>query len=330
MTRSKVLSALALAGLLLVGVGGAQPPQGKDAKPAPTGNKPEANIEFALEQFKPDAVADAVRNHPDIRVAEAKLRVAEAELAQAKLLVAQRVTVAEAKLQDARVRAEHAARSLQRVQQLRKSGGVAAEAMDALEKELALARAAVVAAEAELRSAQGVAPGKTQTSSGTSRTVTADGFVLVDEGSSFRLLGTVVERLTLSRTEPVSGSAAEKLRGLIDKPVKMGAQKGKLTDLLAALHTAAGVSDLTVRVPPWTAIQNTPLNLPAGERSYVAWIDLIFDEFVTTAQSPPARTSVYVREYGLMVAYSETAPPGAITLSEFARQVRAERAATKK
>ena len=39
---------------------------------------------------------------------------------------------------------------------------------------------------------------------------------------------------------------------------------------------------------------------------------------------------MYVRDYGLLIAKADLAPPGVLTVAEFARQVRAEKDATQK
>jgi hypothetical protein len=326
-SRSKILSALVLGGALAGPAAGQTPDVVKEVKTL---------VEAA------DPIAGAVRNHPDVRVAEAKLRVAEAELAQAKLLVAQRVTVAQAKLQDAQVRAEHAARSLKRVQEIRKTGGVPAELVETHEKELALARAAAVAAEAELKTAQGVGPALKSAVSftGPEGTLTASGLEVVLSDGTLTLdkqarLG--LELLAAGVKAP-PGSAVDRLRGALDNPVKLDmAARVVLASGIAELLAKSGLEGMTVRLP--VSAQDKMLKTPpavgplAGEHTVAAWLQLMIDDFNTgvaaglTTPDEQGKYDVYVRDYGLLVTRVELAPKGAITLGEFARQVRAEKAA---
>lgn len=326
MTRSKILSALAAAGLL-AGAGAAQPPA-KDPKPVPP---KEIALEVVLDaekvvlDAKPDPVADAVLNHPDVRVAEAKLRVAEAELAQAKLLVAQRVTVAQGKLQDARAQVQYAVNDFARVDQLRKAGGVPQEVHDKAVKEMTLARSAVTAAEAELRTAQGIAPGKQAAVSLTRNAVVLNDLaVALDRSVRAELV------LDMVKSTITPGSPADKLRGLIDKPVKLGEQnKVKFPAAVEALKKAAG-TDLEIRVPTnWTTISQQAFTLPAGEMSFAAWLDLMLDEW-NAHVSQDTRLAVYVRGYGLLITNANFAPPGALPLNDVIRQFRTEKAEPKK
>src|SRR5438093_12866113 len=82
--RSKAVRGAALAGLLFgVAAFGQQP-----AKPGAADKKEEQKpAAGSLE----DLIAQALRNNPDIRVAEAKVREAEAELNRTQISVAQKV-----------------------------------------------------------------------------------------------------------------------------------------------------------------------------------------------------------------------------------------------
>src|SRR4051794_29411070 len=101
---------LALSMVCMIAVGGqfipaegGQPPKAA-AKPAAPPAKAEPNKPETVD----DMIATALRNHPDIRLAEAKRLVAEAELEQAKLLVAQRITICASKIEQAKSKLEAA------------------------------------------------------------------------------------------------------------------------------------------------------------------------------------------------------------------------------
>jgi outer membrane protein TolC len=93
---TKVCSGLVGIGLLFaVTAAAGQQPVEKAPQPKPKSVEPQKPAADNLEAV----IAAAVRNHPDIKLAQAKMQVAEAELAQARLAVVQGVTAAHSKVQ---------------------------------------------------------------------------------------------------------------------------------------------------------------------------------------------------------------------------------------
>jgi hypothetical protein len=110
------------------------------------------------------------------------------------------------------------------------------------------------------------------------------------------------------------------------------------------LIAKSGLNEVTVRYPEWASasqLKTPPLVGPLqGEQPVSSWLHLILDDFnqsMLLGHAFPQQVELfaagknpfeaYFREYGVLITNKSLAPPGAITLSEFARQVRAEKAA---
>lgn len=271
-----------------------------------------------------EAIQKALQHHPDVRLAEAKRAVADAELAQAKLLVTQRVTLAHGKVATAKAQVALRQMEIKRVKQLFERKATSAEEVQKSETGLAAAKADLAAAEAELRAATGeAATANAQAGLGV-RWLALNHLRATEDGTRRRPLLSEVE---IELHIPKAGSPGEKIRDLIDKPIKMPTlDKARLGTAIDALKTAAG-TDLTIRYPMnWTRVHEDTVTLDARELTFLAALELVLDEF-NGSMEPRERLAPYVREYGLMLTSPQYAPPGALTLGEYARQVRVEKAA---
>jgi hypothetical protein len=348
MNRTRALSGLI--GLsLLIGFACGQPPAA-DKKDAPPKKEPSAKSPLE------DAIAKALKNNPDVRVAEAEVQLAQAKLAQSKLAVAQKVTAAHLAVERAKADTKVAEANFERTVAMRKKGFIASEEAEAAQQKLDAAKAAVAKAEADYNVALGVLPNQNVVAwelagfttaftavDGTIYSLAADGNIRANLAANAIDLGTT--RLMLDSIystippTPAPGSVADKLKAALDKPVKLPAQNNvNLNELLGSLTKAAGL-DVRVRVPPAEdpKITRDPIRLSveAGEFSLGTWFQLVTDEYAQTAPlhriapndpfQRPARYEVYVREYGLLVADPKNAPPGAWSVNEFWKQVKAEK-----
>lgn len=323
MTRSKVLSALALTGLL-VSLTIAQAPQPPGSKSGSSGK--------AADPKQVDATAEALNNHPDIRLAEAKVRMAEAELAQAKMLVAQRIAIAQAKVQEYKARADYAEKLHQ---ESRKVVGVSLSEILSVEKEAVAMKAALIGAEAELAAARGTPLGMAPRTTEDRAIERGLAFLRAHQGErqdlSLAILAAMLE--TQGKKVPV-GSATEKLRELLDKPVKVGIKRRPFDDAMSEFIKQASLEGVTIRSPDWASaatLKNPPTIGPLeGEQTVAGWLQLILDDFnqsLTGVPSEHARKhDIYIREYGLLMTKIDLAPPGALTLNEFVMQLRAMKA----
>jgi len=318
-TRSKVLSALALTGLL-VGLTVAQAPQPPAVKP---GGK-------AADAKQADATTEALRNHPDIRLAEAKLRMAEAELAQAKLLVAQRIAIAQAKVQEYKARAEYAEEGHRLLSQV---VGAGRQEILSLQKEAVAMKSALVGAEAELAAARGVPLGSDPRAVIDPAIQQYMHFLASQHDTTDAYLAL---KMAQSKQVP-AGSATEKLRVLLDKPVKVGIKRRPFDDAMSEFIKQAGLEGITIRAPDWASaktLKEPPMVGPLeGEQTVAGWLQLILDDFNQSLGGVPPdhnrKHDIYVREYGLLMTKIDLAPQGALTLSEFVRQLRVTKALEK-
>jgi len=303
--RSLILSAVLLTAVTVAGQGA------KPKSPAP------GSVE--------EAVTNALRHHPDIKLAEAKVRMAEAEVEQTKFQVAQLVSAAFVRMEQAEAKVEQASVVMkltsERVtvlENLRKQGGVGLAAsfeMTQAAKLAALnAKADLAAAELELKAATGAAQRYLS--------------------PPIDIKGPTGPQPAVGKPLPV-GAVADKLKALIDKPVKLDLKAADLDEALAAVLKSAGEPTLTVKLPKLGRgyLDPLPTVTCACEMSFTATVQSILDEVNSQMHAVPAtmrgKYDVYVREYGLLVTRAEDAPKDAPTLTEFARQVRAEKAAKK-
>lgn len=325
--RTRVLSGLVGLGLA-VGLAGGQPP---DPKPKPAdGRKPlgldvkPADKKGSLEE----AIGQALRNNPDVRVAEAEVQLAQAKLNQAKLTVAQRVSTAHLALDRARADAKVAEANFARFEHLRDNKSVSSEMVDEARAKLDAAKAAVAKAEAEHNAALGVMPGKATAVSQLNVAFSPDGrLVALEGGGSLTLVGespkvTAGEFLLSLAAKPAPGSVADKLREALDKPVTIKSDGGmSLRQFLDWLNKEAGL-DVTFRAVLTTGLDQG-VSIQPGTLSLGAILQLIEDE------NAKIGLRFYIREYGVLATDGNTPPPGAVAVAEFWKQVKAEKAKEK-
>jgi hypothetical protein len=313
MRRSTIsLAVLLVTGGLLLGQPGPTKPQQPGQPPQEPG-KPASPEKGSLE----DMLAQALKDHPDIRVAEAKLRaveaevrLAEAELARTRLQVMQKLAAHRAALQSAIATRDEAHQRFLTMQQLHKKGATSLEDLRAAELTWVKYRSEVAALEAQTPALLGTPPPGAPPAA-------------ADEGHSGK-----ADRLRIERalrflldqkdgTAPpaLPGSTAEKLRKALDTPVKADYEKVRLSEILE--HLQEKVPGLTIRSVMERHKDGDPeMNLRFKEPLPLrAVLQALEDEF--PAGAPGMR--FVVREYGLLVTPPSNLPPGAVTLSDFLR-----------
>lgn len=259
---------------------------------------------------------DAAKTQSGLRVIEARLALAAAEVEQSRLQVTKGVTLAQAAVQNGRIGVEELT---QVVDDAKNARGFGKQDVVKLQADLRAAKAQLATAEAELAAAIG---------SGTK----AESDVSGDLATVNRLKYT---RFNATKETQLAGTAADKLRVVLDKPIKLDLKATPFSDAMPEFIKQAGLDGMTVRYPTWASgktLRNSPSIALSGEKSLTAWLELILDEFNAATELPPALGFtppyiVVVREYGLLIVPKVTAPPDAITLTEFAKAVKAEKAA---
>ena len=251
-----------------------------------------------------EKIAAALRNHPDIKAAEAKRLLAEAELEQAKLVITQKVTAAAGKLEMAKLKVMIAEADVQIAERILKAGNTVAETEKAQASKaipaLAAAKAELAAAEVELQQ-------------------------LVGKGVStdMKPSGPPDNPKAATPKRP-SGPAVDKLEAAVQKSVKLELKNVDLSAALAELLKAAGAEDVTIRGSKGRSTVY-PFSVSAkGEVTFGAALEILIDEH--NLANPGNPFEVYVREYGLLVEKpGGAAPKDATTLAEFVKAVRTMR-----
>ncbi len=311
MRRLLTVSALFALAVCVTGASG-QPPAKLDPPPKALGER--------LDK-KPDptdaAIAAALANDPDVKMARAKIQLAEAELAKARLAVTLKVVTLKTTIELHKTAVEVATQQY-KLAATRVTAGAGPQS-ELLDARLALlrAQAALATAEAELKLLTGGSAG-VAVADPAEAAAAAKGLAwlrLHSERDAER--ETLLRYMEAARAameqarNAIKGPIPERIRAALDKPVKLGAKGEKVTfsQALEIFKKDAGL-DVPVRpLPsPLPVIVSEGEELPVG-----AWFQLYQD---TAGQQNPG-FAFYVREYGLLVANKQSAPPDAPTLTEF-------------
>lgn len=314
MRCTKVLSGLVLTGMLAAFATGQDKPKPVE-KPLEVLRVEAAKL-FLADVVKPEpTIANIVANHPDVKLAEAKLQVAKAELDQARLLITQKYTIAQAKLEDAKVQLSFAEKRMKSMELLR-GNGVASSEIGVVEQLLSQAKSTVVIAEAEQKALQGATNLRAE--------------ITFDVGSveGRPLFGDpVVFKGAQWLPKPTTQSA--KLREVLERKVALDLPKPlPLDELMAIFLPKTGLDAFLVRYPEWASAkklkQPPMIYLPQSEQTVAAWLQLTMDEFNSqftdnVPENYRGKYEIYVRDYGLLFAKATMAPQGALRLEEFMR-----------
>lgn len=298
MRRRTTASAL-LAVILLAGASAGQPPA---APPDPT----DALIQKAL------------ANDPDVQVARAKLALAEAEVAKARQAAVSRVLNLRITIELHRRTGERLTADLAIMKKA--VGGFGREAIVQAEEQQSVAIAALVRAETELRLLTGDGPkAKADPNSATtflSRLLVAEGGAATDveREKVLRVFAGVLDQArAVEGLKSLAGPIPARLGAALEKRVSLGAkgQRVTLAEALDVFKAKAGF-DIPVRPMP----QPLPEIVSDGvELPVIAWLQMFQDLGGRQGEG----FAFYVREYGLLVANRQTAPPDAVSLTAFWR-----------
>lgn len=309
------LTASALLALALAASATSQPPKLDPPKAEKKADPAEA------------AIAAALANDPDVKMARAKIQLAEAELAKARHAVTLKVLATQSAVQDAKLAISVAEQEARVFMQIAKSNQVPNPekqpdyrlALDKVER----AKAKLATAEAELKLLVGNESERTALvirGSGQLPTLYFRSAVAHD-ALEFHTFET-------SPSKAPAGPIPERIRAALDKPVKLGAKDEtvKIGQALEVFKKEAGL-DVPVRgefmhprplyddkgqamtrdgqpIISHSQIISEGETLPVG-----AWLQLFQDTSGGT---------FYVREYGLL--FAKSGPPDAPTLTAFWKQ----------
>jgi hypothetical protein len=325
--RTTTVKLAAVLALLLGGAAMADDP----AKPADPKKPAEEKKPSQLEEL----IAQALRDNPDIRVAEAKTREAEAELSRVRLQVIQKVVAhqhtvdtlesavrgAEANLTLAEAKAKLAETEYQRMLNLKNAVtpsdlDAARAKVDQAKADLTSAKAALQAAKADLAKAQAELPyllgkgNKDDKDAAKLKTIEELMYLqrIAHESETARglyALSLAQAELALKTADLPRGTVAEKLRKALDTPVslKFGPGEVPLDDILAFLKQKAGtpIVETLPRNLIGTKFSLSLENVPLGA-AFQAVEDVAGVQFA-------------VRDYGILV--SDKLPTGVKRLHDF-------------
>jgi outer membrane protein TolC len=262
--------------------------------------------------------------HPDALAALAKLRVADAELAQTKLVISQKIATLKAKINGHKQTLSALESHFKDIQNLQ-ANGVASKAefvpfqIRVLETRNLLSRLqSELKSMTELRQSQAEArPAINQ--------------YMGDATGGIGELPLVAQFLLKSSAvaNRPAGSAAEKLTAVLDKKVKFEAKAQPAAEVIKSLKEKYGL-DVMIRMPLLEKDGGFPLeritiSVNPGDMTFTTWLELIMDDLNSKMNQEDMKFAVYVREYGLLITPTKLVPQDAVTLKEFARQVRAEK-----
>ena len=318
-TRLAALGTLLLFGSLALGQTGAPPP----SKPA------EEKKPSALEEL----LSQALRDNPDLRVAEAKVREAEAELSRTRLLVIQKVVahqhtvetaqsavqMAQAKYAVTVANVRVAEAEYQRFVEIAKKGVVAQSEVDTAavrvkqaQADVEAAKATLQASKADLAKAQAELPyllGKGNKEDRNDENVKqALEWLSLRQGE----LNSLTSKALIAQAQAAwekkaqpQGTVADKLRKALDTPasLKFGPEVVPLDDVLELLKQKAGAPMVSTIPRTATALKHgiSLDNVPLGA-AFQAVEDLAGVQFG-------------VRDYGILV--SDKLPSGVLRLHDF-------------
>ncbi len=273
------------------------------------------------------AIATVLANDPDVRVSQAKIQLAEAELTKVRQGVTLRALTVKTAVEEHKAMVEQAAERAAWAERMVKLNYITQAQMIAEREKLAAAKAALARAETELKlltSGAGVAgvgdPGHDKVLrvwAGLDDAVVA----AHDADKLARLLDHHRAVLLQARAAAVKGPIPDRIRAALDKSVKLGAKGERVTieQALEMFKKEAGL-DVTVRGP---LVQVGTITSEGEELTVGAWFQLFEDHTFLPAhdlKGPNRKAQFYVREYGILLAPADSAPPDAPTLTEFWKQ----------
>ncbi len=301
---ASALLALAVFTTTVVG----QPPKSELPKPMP-----EKKSDVKTPEPTDAAIAAALANDPDVKMARAKIQLAEAELAKARLAIAQKVTLLKTTIDQHKAVVDIVTQQYRVVEERTKAGtGAKAELLEA-RITLLKAQAALATSEAEWKLLTGgaVAAGTVADPSHAQSTAAAMAWLQVlGHDAEKKALLDYMRVLEVTREQgAVKGPIPDRIRAALDKPVKL-AEKGEKVTFEQAVEAfkKAGLD-----VPVRAEFKLGPIVSLGEEMPVVAWLQLFADG------TPDIR--IVVREYGLLVTRKDVAPPDAPSVVEFWKQM---------
>jgi len=332
MSRRLTVSALFAVGLFAVAA--AQPPADDPFRPddppgTGSGAAKRGDDKKGGDTKKADpadaAVAAALANDPDVKVARAKVQLAEAEMAKARQAVILKVMTLNASIKELKRAVEAAQERAAWAERIVKQGvGDARQLLDERAK-LEAAQAALAKAETELKLLTG-GGGEFRGAGQEFRTdVIPDGnadqvaralewLAKAQTDANTHQAGLALLAAGVLEKHAVKGPIPDRIRAALDKPVRLGA-RGDSVPFEKAMEVFKKDAGLDVPVRGPGDLVKSPVIVSQGEELPVgAWLQLYQD------YGSGGGARFYVRDYGLLFTDKSSAPPDAPTVTEFWKQ----------
>ena len=313
---------------------------GRQAKPAKAAQSAEPTLEEMLNK--------ALKDNPDIRVAEAKVREADAELNRTRLQVTQKVLIFHRSRESQKAIVKVEEDNLARVQKLNASAAVSAEDVKEAQQRLSASKAKLAEIEAEmpylLGQQQRLAVSSVAFSPDGKRIYAngIDGAVKLWDATTGKLIN---DPTNLNITEWQSPFLTQELQPYVNwntlHSVDLGLAKpaqeaGSIVDKVRkALETQVTVDykqkavhdileDLKKKVPglsihDLSGISRVVITLQIDGQVPVRTALEMLEDTASVMLNTPGRVSFVLRDYGLLFAPNTSLPPDAVHISNLSR-----------
>jgi hypothetical protein len=297
--RSKLLAlAVLLAGGAVCGQPGPSPrqPEGagsEKAKPA---------VKSALEE----ALAQALKDNPDLKVAAAKLNEAEAQLSRTRLQVVQKVVMQHRAIEQAKAALVLASAQYERVKRLHQVRGASREELDQAEQQFGQAKAKLADTEAEMAFLRGKSAAKSSTSKQYREAY--DNYLRALVGTTYfaPAVGYYRQYGPYPVPHAVKGPVADKWRKALNRRISLKFTDTTAEEMIRSLRKDN--PDVPIRViGKFGSLDMETVDLK----------DVPFGAALQFIEDVLPSHRIVVREYGLLIAPKDRVPPGAVLLHEF-------------
>jgi hypothetical protein len=258
----------------------------------------------------------ALKDNPDIRVAEAKVHEAEAELNRTRITVLQKIVSNRAAWKLAKAKVAAAEQQLVRMQTLMKSAAISQEEYRAAEQAVIVAKGELETVEAEVPALLGKSPLKGSVSQGYRedllRALTANDLAQSQVAAGLRYLA---RQQAMAAAAP--GSVTEKIHQALETPIKVHFDNLPLPKVLQELRQS--VPDITIRDHVTDRTNEVTITLAFKDPLPLRAVLQAIEDELQDLGPINGKCHFVVREYGLLLVPEKHLPPGALLLHEFPR-----------
>jgi hypothetical protein len=306
---------------LLLGLGSIAVGQQQGTKPEAKDQKPPLNVKgkagkVLLKLDKPaepsleEMLNKALKDNPDIRVAESKVREAEAELNRTRLQVTQKVLAFHHNHEAQKAAVKVAEEELAGIRKFQQSKAVSQAEVQLAEHRLSQAKAKLAEIDAEMPYLLGQEHAVALSVTLLTDQKLATTFVRLVESVNVR------SRIDNSSVQPVTGTTLEKIRKALETPVSVDYKNKNATDILKDLEKKVPGISFHVLVTTGPADLHLDGTVPLG-----AALQLVEDTFTEFSEGGgEERCGFAIRDYGILFTRAARIPPGAIQLDDLLRE----------